>query len=367
MSRPALAAITLDPRGGGVAAVSRLIWRVFTEHWGADCALLTLSHDGTSTAGPADRLRFGADVAAVQAVGQAPWILYSHLGPARAHRYVPSPFRRPYAIFLHGIEAWRPLNRAQRETLEGASLLLANSRYTAARIAAAHPWIGPIRVCSLALDPEAPHAGSDRNGPAVGPRSVLIVARMSAAERYKGHDQLIDAWPAIASRVPDAELIVVGLGDDTARLADKARRMGLDRRVRFAGFVSDAQLAALYSQAAVFAMPSRDEGFGLVYLEAMKHKRPCIGSIHDAAGEVIDDNVTGLLVDQSDAAALTDAITSLLLNETLRTGMGALGYARWQSTFRYSSFRDRLIGLLEGAFAGGVSETRPAVPAVLSR
>jgi phosphatidylinositol alpha-1,6-mannosyltransferase len=103
---------------------------------------------------------------------------------------------------------------------------------------------------------------------------------MSADERYKGHDQILDAWPVVRSRIPDARLVIVGDGDDAPRLRAKAASLGLAASVLFTGFVTEAQLAALYQKASVFAMPSREEGFGLVYLEAMARGVPCIGSIH---------------------------------------------------------------------------------------
>jgi glycosyltransferase involved in cell wall biosynthesis len=97
-------------------------------------------------------------------------------------------------------------------------------------------------------------------------------------------------------------------------------------------------------------MPSRDEGLGLVYLEAMAHGLPCIGSVHDAATEVIDDGVTGYLVDQSDATQLADRIGALLSDEATRLEMGARGLARWQRRFTYDQFRDRLLSLVLASF-----------------
>ncbi len=131
-----------------------------------------------------------------------------------------------------------------------------------------------------------------------------IVARMSSAERYKGHDELLEAWPIVKAHLPDARLVCVGDGDDLPRLQQKAHELGIGSETIFTGFVSADELHGWYDAASVFAMPSRGEGFGLVYLEAMSHGLPCIGSVHDAAGEIIDDGVTGHLVDQSDPREL---------------------------------------------------------------
>jgi len=162
---------------------------------------------------------------------------------------------------------------------------------------------------------------------------------MIAAERYKGHDQVIDAWPAVVARVPDAQLVIVGTGDDRPRLMNKAEQSSAAASILFTGFVPDATLDTLYRRAALFALPSRGEGFGLVYLEAMARGVPCVGSIHDAAREVIADGETGRLVDQGDVGALAEAIAALLIDETQRLAMGEAGRLRVRDCFTFEHFR----------------------------
>jgi phosphatidylinositol alpha-1,6-mannosyltransferase len=183
---------------------------------------------------------------------------------------------------------------------------------------------------------------------------------MLAEERYKGHDEVLDAWGGVLARVPEAVLVFAGEGDDEPRLRRKAAHLNIESSVRFAGFVSDADLHALYDEAAVFAMPSRNEGFGLVYLEAMSHGVPCIGSTADAAREVIQDGVTGFLVHQQDRSALTDRIVRLLSDESRRREMGMAGRARVETLYSYARFRDGMIEALDGAFANGRRQRRSA-------
>lgn len=354
MTSRGFAAITLDQRAGGVAAASRIMWRALAARWNGACRLLTLSRSpGAGAAGRpglASRLRFGAQLAASQALGDCRWILFSHLSLARAQLFVPRRFRRPYAVFLHGIEAWTALTTAQRQTLRGAALLIANSDYTARRVRDANPWVGPIAVCPLAVpcsDRAVPNPAAplDRGG-----QDVVIVGRIDSAERYKGHDQLLDAWPAVRRAVPDARLVMVGGGDDLPRLRTRAAELALDSSVVFTDFVSDLQLSAIYERAHVLAMPSRNEGFGLVYLEAMAHGLPCVGSVHDAAGLIIEEGTTGYLVDQADQAALTDRLVRLLRDRPLRERMGAAGRRRADQLFSYERFEARLLSLLGDAF-----------------
>jgi phosphatidylinositol alpha-1,6-mannosyltransferase len=181
---------------------------------------------------------------------------------------------------------------------------------------------------------------------------VLIVGRLDSRERYKGHDQLLDAWPAVVARVPGARLTIVGEGDDAPRLKAKASALGLDGHVAFAGFLPLEGLDAAYRAASVFAMPSRGEGFGLAYVEAMSHALPCIGSTHDAASEVIVDGRTGFLVDQSDPAALTARIVQLLADSSLRTRMGVEAVRTVRERYTFDRFASRLESLIAERLEG---------------
>jgi phosphatidylinositol alpha-1,6-mannosyltransferase len=89
-------------------------------------------------------------------------------------------------------------------------------------------------------------------------------------------------------------------------------------------------------------MPSRGEGFGLVYLEAMRHRLPCIASSDDAGGEICQDGEAGFVVKQSDTRELTERITCLLENESLCREMGEAGYRRWRTHYTYRQFEARL-------------------------
>ena len=131
-------------------------------------------------------------------------------------------------------------------------------------------------------------------------------------ERGKGHDALIEAWPSVCAEVPDAQLWIAGEGDDAPRLAAMARDRGVADRVHFLGRISNAELGSLYQRASVFAMPSRQEGFGLAFAEAMWWGLPCIGTTADAAGQVIAAGETGELVPYGDVPVLTRALVALL-------------------------------------------------------
>jgi phosphatidylinositol alpha-1,6-mannosyltransferase len=356
LGRPAVGAITLHEGGGGIAAVSRLVSDVLAQGRAGHCrtwSLIDQPHQGSFETGTRERVAFGARVAAGELLARCDWIFFTHLSLATVQPFVPPFVRRPYAVFLHDVEAWEPQSPSRTRVLRQAFLRVANSSYTARRVTEANPGIGPVVACPLALPSEwtslAPAAVPP--GLALGPHAVLIVGRMVASERYKGHDQLIDAWPQIVAAVPDASLVCAGEGDDVPRLRAKAIALGVGASVCFTGFVSDDDRRALYQHAALFAMPSRREGFGLVYLEAMASRLPCVGSVHDAAPEVIVDGETGLLVDQGDIGGMARQIADLLTDPDRRERMGQAGHRRFASAFTYDAFARRLSATVRDARA----------------
>ena len=241
---------------------------------------------------------------------------------------------------LMGIEAWTPLNHLQKAAIRRAWKVIAISTHTAVRFRIANPWIGevPIAVCH----PGVPAMPRVTAAPFAG-RYALIVGRMDARERYKGHDTLIELWPAVRRKIADAQLIVVGDGDDAARLRQKAA--DTCEAITFLGRVDEQTLAALYRDATCFVMPSSDEGFGLVYLEAMRASTPCI-AVHGAADEIITDGHDGLIVNAGDHDALLAAISHLFANKQARMRMGAAAARLVNSQFDTVALRRRMCAAL---------------------
>jgi phosphatidylinositol alpha-1,6-mannosyltransferase len=344
-----LSAISLEPTGGGVAVVARLLWDVMSRTWGERARRLTLIDGAETQPSFGEKSRYALRLAALQTPAEPDWILFSHLGLAKPLLALPRAYRKPYSVFVHGIEAWRPLPAAQLQLLADAKQRIANSAYTATRLMACHPEIGPVDSCPLALPASVTSGPSAYAAPACkfGPHMVLVVGRMLASERYKGHDELIEAWPAVVSRVPDARLVIAGTGDGLPRLKEKAAASRANASILFTGFVSAGVLDRLYSQAALFALPSRAEGFGLVYLEAMSRGIACIGSRHDAAGDVVADGLTGRLVNLDHPEELAGTLAELLEDDDRRQSMGREGYRRYAETFTIEAFTARFLGLVD--------------------
>jgi phosphatidylinositol alpha-1,6-mannosyltransferase len=175
---------------------------------------------------------------------------------------------------------------------------------------------------------------------------VLVVGRMEALEAYKGHHELLSAWPYVLSIVPNARLEIVGKGSLVPKLKKLASNLGIEHAVEFKGFVSETELAELYRQATAFALPSRGEGFGLVYIEAMKNGLPVIASIHDAGSEIVVNGETGILVDLDAPGCLGEAIVRILSEPLLAAQLGAAGKRRFERHFTSEAFEQRLLSEL---------------------
>jgi phosphatidylinositol alpha-1,6-mannosyltransferase len=162
---------------------------------------------------------------------------------------------------------------------------------------------------------------------------ILSVGRLSAADSYKGYDTLIEAMPAIRHEYPAARLRIAGQGDDQPRLAALAARLGMVGSVDFLGSINDEALRAEYASCDLFALPSRREGFGLVYLEAMIHGKPCIAARAGGAPEVVNESV-GRLVDYGNipdlAAAVIELVRSPRDSEVVRQHADSFAFPAFQ-------------------------------------
>jgi phosphatidylinositol alpha-1,6-mannosyltransferase len=249
----------------------------------------------------------------------------------------------PVLPFLVGIEAWRPLRGPRAMALGAVQQAAAISAHTAAEFRRANPALAtlPIHVCH----PAAPRLQRASSLPHAAQPFALIVGRLASSERYKGHDLLIDLWREVVSAAPDATLVIAGGGDDEGRLRARVRAAGLETAIRFTGEVDDERLAALYGGCAMFVLPSRHEGFGLVLLEAMMAERACIAG-RGAPEEIVQHGLTGLIVDPDDRSGVRDAIVRLFTDRELAARLGAAGAARARETFSAARFARDLAAIV---------------------
>lgn len=244
-----------------------------------------------------------------------------------------------YHLVAHGIEVWRPYSLLERRALLGAHRILCISEYTRRQMLRFCPDLKAERLVVLpnTLDPYfAPELNTRvSHAPFALPR-ILTVGRLSSSDTYKGFDTLIEAMPLIRREYPAARLRIVGKGDDQPRLTALAARLGVAGSVDFLGPIDDEALRAEYAACDLFALPSRKEGFGLVYLEAMTYGKPCIGARAGGVPEVINDSV-GQLVEYGNLADLAAAVSDLVRHprdsEVVRRHADSFAFPAFQRRF----------------------------------
>lgn len=247
-------------------------------------------------------------------------------------------------LFLHGIEAWHTHDPLTRFLLEHVHLFLANSAFTWQKFNALLPAAKQKRYRVV-------HLGvgllrNERVSPASPPKA-LILGRMSRAEDYKGHRELIGVWRRVQQNIPQAQLWIAGDGDLRPELEHLVEEKGLRDAVRFYGEVTEAAKQLLVQQSRCLVMPSRGEGFGLVYLEAMRMGRPCLVSDCDAGREVVNPPEAGLAVNPGDPEALANAICRLLTPGPEWEAWSQHARRRYEENFTAAHFQQRLIATLE--------------------
>jgi glycosyltransferase involved in cell wall biosynthesis len=214
-----------------------------------------------------------------------------------------------------GIEAWKPRPVAiVNRLVHRCRAVVSISALTLDRFVA---WSGfrgptyvlpnPVRIERYGLRPRRPDLVA-RYG-LKGKRVLLTVGRLAGEERYKGFDEVLDV---LFDLPPDVLYLIAGDGNDQPRLRQRAEELGVGDRVKFTGEFREEDKPDLYSLADVYVMPSRGEGFGFVFLEALASGVPVVGSKYDGGREALMGGKLGLLVDPANPAEIRAAISEQL-------------------------------------------------------
>jgi phosphatidyl-myo-inositol dimannoside synthase len=360
------------PGAGGVQRASRLTAAAlesFAARRGYRCSLLSLNDPPD-----ASPFRLGSEEIAFTGFGRSktrfftntlsaafrqPQLivaLHPNLAPAVTAMKLCAPRARSI-VFTHGIEVWTPLSSPRRWALQRSDLVLAPSLDTQRQVVTQQGVAGSkVRRLRWSLGPEfnpsaTPCAAGRLPRGFPSGRVILAVGRWDASEAYKGVDHLIMAMPALLADTPELHLVAIGGGTDLPRLERLAQQSGASGHVHFLGQMGPEELSVAYSACELFALPSRGEGFGLVFLEAMSHGKPVIGGAHGGTPDIIEEGISGYLVQHGDVAQLTARLHHLLSDESCRRRMGDHALERVRSNFTYPRFSAELTGLLDSVLA----------------
>jgi glycosyltransferase involved in cell wall biosynthesis len=246
-------------------------------------------------------------------------IISTHLNFVLAAWLLKKLRKIPYWTVAHGIEAWDIQSPFLKIALKDADRILAVSHYTRDRLLTEQN-LDPAKVVVLPntfdsnrfkIAPKPQYLLNRYKLTAQQP-TILTVARLAEVERYKGYDRILEALPTIRKSIPDIHYILVGKGADRFRIEQLIAKLNLQDCVTLAGFVPDEQLSDYYNLCDVFAMPSKREGFGIVYLEAMACGKPCLGGDRDGAIDALCHGELGALVNPDDVDAIAKTLIQIL-------------------------------------------------------
>jgi phosphatidylinositol alpha-1,6-mannosyltransferase len=273
----------------------------------------------------------------------------------------------PYVCWLHGEELGYISTSRELRSLAGwvyrhAAAIVANSRNSRELLLRTYRMEpGSVHVVHPGVDAARFHPRVDGSGLRArfaGPGEVLFLS-VGRLQRRKGHDMVLQALARLRPTMPHLRYVVAGDGPERRSLEEQATQLGLDGMVTFAGAVPDDELPMWYRAADVFVLPNRSdgvdfEGFGIVFLEAAACGLPVIAGNSGGATEAVADDVTGKLVDGTDADDVASAIRTLATDARLRERLGRDGAIRARREFGWDTAVEKVEALtrLVGADAG---------------
>ncbi|ODG97852.1 glycosyltransferase [Nostoc sp. KVJ20] len=225
----------------------------------------------------------------------------------------------PYWVVAHGLEVWDIENNATRLALQKADKIISVSNYTRQRLLK-YDDIDPDKVVILPntfdasqfkINPKPTYLLKRYNLTDEQP-VILTVTRMGSMAKYKGYDQILHALVKIRFYVPNVHFILVGKGDDLPRINALVSNLNLQDCVTIPGFVPDEELCAHYNLCDVFALPSKGEGFGIVYLEALACGKPVLAGNQDGSIDPLAEGKLGCLVDPDNVEEIAHNLIQIL-------------------------------------------------------
>lgn len=263
--------------------------------------------------------------------------------------------RKKYFIVAHGIEVWSKNKNLESFVLKNADGIFSVSNFTKDKLIKIHN-LNPekINIVFNTVDPfftksivnfEFEH----KKEPAEKLFTILSVCRLSSDEKYKGYDKVIKSLPVVKKRHKDIKYVIVGKSDEKElrRINNLAESLDVKSNLVLAGEVKEDQLADYYSSADVFVLPSKGEGFGIVFLEALYFGLPVIAGNVDGSVDPLMNGELGILVNPDDVNQIADSITNVISNNKFKS-TDHKKYLREKvvENFGYESFRENIYNLL---------------------
>jgi len=229
-------------------------------------------------------------------------------------------------LFAHGIEVWGRFGKRKKIMLQCCDEFLCVSNYTKQRMEADHGIVPEkCRVLNNCIDPFLPSVSANgqselmrkKYGFTREDKVLFTLTRLSSKDRYKGYDKVISALSPLKKKYPNIKYLVGGSYDSVEKkfVDDQIKRSSLEDTVIIPGYIPDEELAACFNMADMYIMPSRKEGFGIVFVEAMYYGLPVIAGNADGSVDALRNGELGILVDPDNVGEITSAIEKILTRQ----------------------------------------------------
>lgn len=265
-------------------------------------------------------------------------------------------YKKPLVVTIHGLDMATIIHRNDRckrrifEVLATASKVICVSSKLRKQCLGVYDDDAKFDIVSNGISPakilEAPGHFREKYE---GKKVLLTVGWLY---KLKGHDYVIRALPEIIERVPALVYLIVGSGPEEDCLKRLVDQLGLNDYVEFCGWKDHETVMEYMSICDLFVMPSWDEAFGVVYVEAMAHGKPVIACRGQGIEDVIVDSETGLLVKSKDLESLKEAMIRLLIDRRLAEDMGRRGKQVVLSDFTWEKSAQKLLEVYEEVLRG---------------
>lgn len=258
--------------------------------------------------------------------------------------------RKSITLIAHGIEVWRALPSWKVFWLRRLTRVLCVSMFTQEQVIRQHGvarnrlkvvWNGLDPFLLPPASPEQGQAFRDQWGIPRTANVMMTLTRISSTEGYKGYDQLIQLISAWTNKYPNFYYVLVGKYDQVEkdRLDQLITSLGVSDRVLFTGFLPDSDVPACFAASDVYVMPSKKEGFGLVFIEALYYGKSVVAGSKDGSVDALLGGKLGKLVDPDNKEAVFTGVCDAMETPIDRQVQAALV----EQHFSFRAYADRFI------------------------
>lgn len=266
-----------------------------------------------------------------------------------------SPNTKVYLI-AHGIEIWRKLPDTKLKALNRLDKIFAVSHYTKEKIKSEHKISDhKIEVLNNCLDPFY-YFPNDFSKPEpllkryhLTPKNTILISlsRLSSTEKYKGYDNVIKILPQLIEKDPNIVFLLAGKADDEeqARLESLINEYQIGDHIKLIGFVDEAEISDHFLLSDIFVMPSKKEGFGIVFIEAMASGLKVVAGNKDGSVDALSNGKLGKLVDPDNLNEVEHVLSELLVQPSGDAEKRALQKSVYD-VFNYDKYREHIKNII---------------------